>query len=140
MSVSDESVCTLEESLLLCLRMKSDAFVVKFFLVLAPDTSVVVLVLSLRTFWLGRLLNFTRTFLRFLLPEGEVSPVQPEVEEEGADVGADVGGGEAAAGGVGLPGGGVVLGTRRDCAVVESRRALTLLGFLYPGLSSGQFA
>ena len=69
-----------------------------------------------------------------------MSPVQPEVEEEGADVGVDAGGGEDAAGGVGSPGGGVVLGTRRACADVESRRALTLLGFLYPGLFSGQFA
>ena len=42
--VSGES---LKVSVLLCLRMKSDTFGVKFLLVLAPDTSVVVLVLSL---------------------------------------------------------------------------------------------
>ena len=144
--VSDES---LKVSALLCLRMKSDTFGVKFLLVLAPDTSVVVLVLSLRIFWLGRLLVFTRTFLRLLLPVGEVLPVQPEVEEEGAGVGAGAGGGGgaaaggAAARGVGLPGGGVVFGTRRDCAVKVSRRALTMLFmqvFLFPGLFSGQFA
>ena len=134
---------------LLCIRIKSDTFGVKFLLVLAPDTSVVVLVLSLRIFWLGRLFDFTRTFLQILLPVGEVLPVQPEVEEEGAGEGVDAGGGGeaaaggAAAGGVGLPGGGVVFGTRRDCALNVSRRALTMLFmqvFLFSGFLSGQFA
>ena len=108
---------------LLCLRIKSDTFGVKFALVLAPDTSVVVLVLSLRTLWLGRFLVFTLTFLRLLLPVGGVLSVQLEVEEQGAVVvvGAVGGGGavagEAAAGGVGLSGSGVVFRARRERAV-----------------------
>ena len=117
---------------------------VYFFLVVDPDTSVVVLLFSLRNFWLGRMLNFTRTLLRFLLPEEEMSPVQPEAgvggEEGGVGAGEGVGGDEEAAGGVGSPGGGVVLGARRACADEGSRRAFVLLGFLCPGLFSGQLA
>ena len=106
-------------------------------LVVDLDTSVVVLLFSLLTLWLGRLLNYTRTFLSFLLPGEEMSLVQPEVGEEGAGVGVGAGGDGGAAGGVCFPGGGGVLGTRRACADVGSQRAFVLVDFLCPGLFSG---
>ena len=76
--------------------------------------------------------------LRFILPEVDGWPVQPEVgagcEEEGAGTGDGAGGDEGAAGGSGSPGGGVAFGARRACADGGPRRAFMLLGFLCPSL------
>ena len=73
--------------------------------------------LFLRTFWLGRVRKFTRTLLRFILPEVDGWPVQPEVEaggeEGGAGTGDGAGGDGGAAGGDGSPGGGEAFGAGR---------------------------
>ena len=103
-----ESVCVLKASLILYLRLKLDPVVVKLFLVVEPETSVIVLQLFLRTFWLGRFLKFTRTLLHFLLPVVDGWPVQPEVDagggDEGEGAGEGAGGDGGAAGGDGSPG------------------------------------
>ena len=78
--------------------------------------------------------RFTRTLLRFILPEGDGSPVQSGAGAvcEGAGAGAGAGGGDAVRGG--CPCGVVDLGVSRLCTDLGPRRDLTVLDCLWPSL------